>query len=264
MTSQKPVTTRAATPIRESDSSGIQVLSRAADILRVVSQESEPPSLGRIAALTELPRSTVQRIVGALLTEGMLSAGPGGVGYFIGGTIQQLAEAGRPDVRKKLRALLEQLAEATGETVDLAMCRDHQMVFIDQVSGKQRLRAVSAIGERFPMTLTANGKAVLALKSAESVAAIVAREISHQQTTLTLNGVKDELATVRSEGYGLDLDEHTPGISAVGIAFSFNGSYYAISIPAPSDRFNQHQVKFIAELQQAKDAIATLLPDCVF
>ena len=264
MSSQKPVISRTATPIRENDSSGIQVLSRAADILRVVSSESTPPSLGRIATLTSLPRSTVQRIVGALLNEGFLSAGPVGVGYFIGGTVQQLAEAGRPDVRKNLHPILEQLSEATGETVDLAMCREHQMVFIDQVSGTQRLRAVSAIGERFPMTLTANGKAVLAMKSAESVAAIVARETAQQLTTLSLKSVNKSRAKVLSDGYGLDLDEHTPGISAVGIAFSYNGTYYAISIPAPSHRFKQHQSKFVEALLSAKDPIANLLPDCMF
>ncbi|MEM7255865.1 MAG: IclR family transcriptional regulator [Pseudomonadota bacterium] len=263
MSSQKAAG-QSAPVARENDSSGIQVLSRAVDILRAVGAESKPPSLGKIATLTGLPRSTVQRIVSALLAEGMLGSGPNGMGFFIGGTIHQLAEIGRPDVRKSLHQLLELLSEATGETVDLAICRDHQMVFIDQVSGKQRLRAVSAIGERFPMTVTANGKAVLAMKSAASIQEIVALETAGKLTTLSLSAVKKELIKVHQNGYGLDLDEHTPGISAVGIAFSVNGAYYAISIPAPTHRFKQHMNEFTDHLLQAKDSVSRLLPDCVF
>ena len=36
------------------------------------------------------------------------------------------------------------------------------MLFIDQIVGSQRLRAVSSIGTSFPLTTTANGKAALA------------------------------------------------------------------------------------------------------
>lgn len=246
---------------KDNESSGIQVLSRAADILRVVARETEPPSLRRIASHTSLPRSTVQRIVSALLAEGFLGAAPDGVGYYLGDAIQQLAEAGRPDVRKRLHSLLEQLSVATGETVDLALCRDNQMVFIDQVSGKQRLRAVSAIGERFPMTKTANGKAVLALKSAVSVKAIVTDELG--KTRFDHKSLDEELSVIRARGYALDVDEHTPGISAVGVAFNFKGVFYAISIPAPSHRFTQQREHFIDQLLQARMTIARLLPDCI-
>src|SRR5258707_12795604 len=56
------------------DRSGIQVISRAASILRALRDEHEGLSLGQIAARVNLPRSTVQRIVHALVEERLLMA----------------------------------------------------------------------------------------------------------------------------------------------------------------------------------------------
>ncbi len=247
---------------KDNEPGGVQVLSRAVDILRVVSQEPEELSLGKIAARVGLPRSTVQRIVNSLLSEKMLVQGPNAAGYRIGPQIHQLAEADKPDVPRTLHPLLEQLSETCGETVDLAMCRENQMVFLDQVSGNQRLRTVSAIGESFPMTVTANGKAVLALKTREAVKRIF--DYENKSAPNSLKDLETELDKVRHDGFGLDIDEHTPGISAIGIAFKFSGAYYALSIPAPSNRFSLNRDKFTDELLSARDAISNLLFDVEF
>ena len=53
---------------------GIQVIARAANILRALEGEGEGLSLGEIAARVDLPRSTVQRIVTALADEQLLIA----------------------------------------------------------------------------------------------------------------------------------------------------------------------------------------------
>ena len=57
------------------------------------------------------------------------------------------------------RPLLERLSGGTAhETVDLSTVKKDHLVFIDQVIGSQRLRAVSAVGDTFPLYCTANGK----------------------------------------------------------------------------------------------------------
>lgn len=61
------------------------------------------------------------------------------------------------------RPTFEKVARATdGETVDLSMLAGQRMRFIDQIEPAHRLRVVSAIGMRFPLESTANGKAALA------------------------------------------------------------------------------------------------------
>ncbi|MEP5153633.1 helix-turn-helix domain-containing protein, partial [Planktotalea sp.] len=58
----------------DSDNSrnGIQVISRAAAVLRCLKDYPQGLSLGQIATEVSLPRSTVQRIVGALQSERLL------------------------------------------------------------------------------------------------------------------------------------------------------------------------------------------------
>jgi len=78
---------------KENDGQGIQVLSRAVDILRVISTDTTGLSLGKIAAQVNLPRSTVQRIVSALMVENLISARQSGKGYSIGPEMRVLANS---------------------------------------------------------------------------------------------------------------------------------------------------------------------------
>ncbi|MGI9493370.1 MAG: helix-turn-helix domain-containing protein, partial [Geminicoccaceae bacterium] len=57
---------------------GIQVIARAASILRALGEDTSGMSLGQIADKVGLPRSTVQRIVGALQAERLVISSTSG------------------------------------------------------------------------------------------------------------------------------------------------------------------------------------------
>ncbi len=244
----------------ESGRQGIQVLARAADILRTLKEDTSGLSLGAIAQRVDLPRSTVQRIVNALVAEDLVSPASASTGYMIGPEILALAQAGHRDITQYLHPVMQDLSRKTGETVDLALVKNDQMVFVDQVAGTQRLRAVSAIGEVFPMTVTANGKAALTWLRESTAKRII--EAEQKQGICQQPGVRllDELRTVKKNGYALDIDEYTEGISAAGVAFSVAGSIYALSIPVPSHRFKNAQSDFVAELLFTKEKIGAAVP----
>jgi len=239
----------------------IQVIARAADILRALKQDNAGLSLGQIAARVDLPRSTVQRIVNALVSERLLLTSSTGGGIRLGPEIQSLAEAGKFDIAELVRPLLRELSEKTGETVDLAVLRGDHMVFVDQVIGTQRLRAVSAIGETFPLTTTANGKAALAQLEDEAIAKYSAAELRQENgASRKLVDFLGEIERIRSQGYALDLDEHTEGISAVGVAFTDPaGTVYAISLPVPTNRFRRERDELIERLLETRDAVLRLV-----
>ncbi len=222
---------------------GVQVIARAASILRSLKDQKEGLSLGQIADRVGLPRSTVQRIVNALLAERMvMSASPEGR-LRLGPEIHLLAASGRLDVAKIAHPFLVTLARKTGETVDLAALRNDHLVFVDQVVGQQRLRAVSSVGETFPLTNTANGKASLSLLDDDVVPALVSQEWqAGKGVRRTLSDLFAELESIRQSGVAVDADEHSVGISAVGTAFRDPmGEVYAISIPVPSSRMGGRQ-----------------------
>ena len=238
---------------------GIQVIARAVSVLRALKGSPTGMSLGQIAERVDLPRSTVQRIVGALQAERLVMASPAGSGIRLGPELHALAESARFNMADMVRPLLQALSGKTGETVDLSVLRGNALVFIDQIAGTQRLRAVSSVGEDFPLTTTANGKACLALMDDGAALKLARAELApagRQAAARLLEG----LAAVRRDGVAFDREEHTPGISAVGIAFAdWKGEFYAVSIPTPSTRFLLSEKHLAEELLQVGRRIAALI-----
>lgn len=217
---------------------GIQVIERAARILRTLKQDQSGLSLGQIAEAVDLPRSTVQRIVGALMSERLVTAGPRGRHIRLGPEIADIDERTRRDAVESCRLILTELSQATGETADLSVLRGNAMIFLDQIPGVHRLLAVSSVGDAFPLTTTANGLACLALLSEDEARELARDEWSRWGVSPPADPFCDRLAQIRKTGLAYDLDEHTVGISAIGVAFRHrSGSVYSISVPVPSSRF---------------------------
>lgn len=243
----------------DSDANGIQVIERAANILRTLRDEPSGLSLGQIAERTSLPRSTVQRIVNALIHEGFVFSGQGAASFRLGPELRVLAGALQTDISEIAHKYLKLLASESGETVDLAFLRRDHLVFADQVVGSHRLRAVSAVGDRFPLHCTANGKAALAMLAPSEVARLLPRKLERltSQTIGTIDELQTELAKIRQKSIAFDLEEHTEGISAIGTSIiDINGSIYAISIPMPTQRFKKGTKKLEEKLQWTALAVA--------
>lgn len=239
--------------IEKNEKSGIQVIARAAAILRALKDERGGLSLGQIASRVGLPRSTVQRITGALVAERFIIQDGSGGGLRLGPELGAFAEAANFNVVERCRPILAEISQATGETTDLAVLRSTAMVFLDQVPGLHRLRTVSSVGEVFPLTTTANGLACLALMPEEQARQLIDREVSSQAKTQAL---LTRLATIAESGLAYDNDEHTPGISAIGFAFrNLSGDYHAISVPVPTTRFVHVKADLENAMRKAKARI---------
>lgn len=230
---------------------GIQVISRAADILRVLGTDSGGLSLGQIARKVELPRSTVQRIVSALIHEGLAASDGTNGGIRLGDEIRVLANAPAFDLRAHFRPLLEQIAAATSETVDLALLEGSHMRFIDQIEGSQRLRTVSTIGDKFPLTTTANGKAALAHLSEASARALIAAELG---SVSGVDALMDTLRRIREGELAADIGEHSEEVCALGFAVHGpNKEIAAISVPVPRSRFDRVKADLSGKLNQIRN-----------
>jgi DNA-binding IclR family transcriptional regulator len=242
------------------DKSQVQVIARAATILRVLEEENSGLSLGQIAQRVNLARSTVQRIVAALETEKLVIAATPNGRVRLGPTILRLAASVRSDFIALARPYLERLSEELHETVDLATVKKDHLVFIDQVIGLQRLRTASAVGETFPLYCTANGKAYLAQLSDSAVEALIGRAYqSRTPKTLTrIDALLAELKSARRNGVAYDREEHMLGICAVGIALQDPlGNSVAISVPVPTQRFPNRHTLIAERLIATKRALET-------
>lgn len=244
------------------DKNQVQVIARAATIMRALENEPQGLSLGEIAQRVGLARSTVQRIVAALEAEKFVIAASPNARVRLGPAILRFAASVRTDFVALARPFLFQLSSELRETVDLAVIKREQVVFVDQVVGPQRLRTVSAVGESFPLNCTASGKAYLAQFDAATIEKMVGRKLERRtpKTLPTLAALIKDLEKVRKTGVAFDYEEHATGICAAGVAMQdVLGNYMAISVPVPTQRFLESERLIADRLLATKEAIERYL-----
>jgi len=231
------------TPTPKKTRKGVQVIARAAAVLRTLENEADGLSLGKIAQRTNLSRSTVQRIVDALSEEQLLIGASPTSGVKLGPAILRMAKNSSFDFVEFIRPYISQLSRETGETVDLSEIQKSRTVFVDQVVGSARLITVSVIGEAFPVHCLASGKAMLSTMPDEDVIKLLGpkRLDAHTPNTVTdTKALLAQLSSIRKSKVAYDHEEHLEGVSAVGTFIQEpGGKLYAISIPVPTVRFKK-------------------------
>ena len=220
---------------------GIQVIARAVAVLHKLREHPEGLSLGELAKLLKLPRSTIQRIVAALDEENLVIAASPTRGVRLGPALLAFAAATRFEISEVARPTLQEISLLSGETVDLSLLDGNKLVFIGQVVGGHRLKAESGIGVSFSLHSTAPGKAMLAAMSDAEMLALRPRMSFARMTPNTITTwpeLIEDIASVRETGMGVDVEENSMGICAVAIALRLpSGEIAAISVPVPTQRF---------------------------
>jgi DNA-binding IclR family transcriptional regulator len=240
---------------------GVQVIARAAEVLRRLVAEPHGLTLIELAAQVNLPRSTTHRIVGALTQEGFVRAAPSGK-LRIGPALIGLAVSSRRDVRHEAGPYLERLSHDLAETVDLAVLDGGEVLFIDQYTSRRTLRIVAEIGARFPLHSTANGKALLAALPADELEAILPKRLvkETEHTVTDREALLREIEVIRQTGVAYDREEHTIGIAAVGVAIrDAVGTLAAATVVVPAARFHDNEKKVTAALLRTRDEVQAVL-----
>lgn len=240
----------------------VNVVAKAARVLKACQTLGGGLSLGDLARHLSLPRSTVQRIVQTLVQEGLLASDGTARSITLGPEILSIGATAATNVVERVQPLLRKLAAETGETVDLSRLNGDHMVFVNQMTGSQRLRAVSAVGDTFPLHCTANGKAVLAELPESELNSFLMRPLKRftPHTIVNAKQLTGHLAEIRAKGIAVDAQEHSIGICAIGIAVRDKAhQYYAISIPVPSVRFAQCRARCERALNKEREALQRVL-----
>jgi len=238
--------------------SGVQVISRAAAIIRALEGRPKGLSLAELAKQVGLARSTVHRIVAALVTEDMLVPVSGSGGFRIGPGLMRVASSSREWLAEHAHKHLLELSRQVDETVDLAVRSVDRVLFIDQVAVAHRLQALSGIGVAFPLHCTANGKALLAELDNAAIERILGPRLQAmtEHTITDRAALLDHLEAVRESGVAADREEHHLGICALGVSLS--NPYRipaAISIPVPVGRFEGREDELTDALFKARSAL---------
>lgn len=238
---------------------GIQVIARAASVLRALENEPEGLSLGKIAHRVDLSRSTVQRIVDALTEEHLLIGASPTSGVKLGPAILRMASNSSFDFVEFIRPYIKELSAEVGETVDVSEMQKTRTVFVDQVVGSARLNIVSTIGEAYPLHCLASGKAMLSTLNDAELRKRLGQKSFEKHTPSTITAIDKliaEIEKVRKTQIAYDLEEHLEGVSAIGTPIQEpGGTLYALSIPVPTVRFKKKKKRLVEALLECRASI---------
>jgi len=240
---------------------GLQVVRRAAVVLRAIGDHGGGLRLTDLAHHVDLPKTTIHRVVNALATERLLQIDDGGR-IWLGTDLALLSRAAVVDLAARIRPALVGLHRSLDETVDVSVLEGASARFIDQLAGTKALRVVSAVGATFPLHATANGKALLAGLAPVEAHHLLAGPLERYTPNTTVEGpvLEAELDLIRHHGIAVDQEEHTLGICAAGAAvIGPDGPILAISVPVPTDRFTPRRDEIVAALRSAVGEASRLL-----
>lgn len=236
---------------------GVQVLSRAALLLRELSAAPEGLTPIALADRVGLPRSTCYRIVETLCREGFMRLAPSGR-LHIGAGLISIAAAGRRELRHEAAPYLKRLSLELHETVELVVLDGDEALFTDQYVPQRSLRVVAEVGDRFPLYCTACGKAILAELPDDEAERLIPDPIRPLtgHTIVDRGALLREIEAARAAGVAFDRQEHTLGVSAVGAAVQDpGGSMAAITVAMPAARLEGQEARIVAALLRTRDGI---------
>lgn len=173
-----------------------------------------------------------------------------------------MANATSVDIERIARPIMEEVGRKVNETIDLSVVQGRSAVFVAQVLGNQRLAAISAVGDRFPLYCTACGKALMAHLPEGKVKAVVDTGlIAYTGNTITSAGsLNRQLEEIRNGAIAVDNEEHAEGICALGLGFADPlERLYAVSIPVPSNRFHAQRKELEEAVTECRDKIVDAL-----
>jgi DNA-binding IclR family transcriptional regulator len=199
---------------RETSLTGI--LDRVEVILDVVAIEG-PLTLSEIVVLTDMPRTTVHRLLVQMLRHRWLTRI--GNDYELGVRLFELGAVARQGhwFHRLARPHLEELRSRTRLLVHLAFLDGESVIWWERLGEVPLSRVPTAVGCRTPAHLTASGKALLSVESDEFLDRTFGEHL--QASTANTCGTRTELAaqvrTARRTGLAFDYGENVHDIGCV-------------------------------------------------
>src|SRR4051812_535361 len=194
---------------------GTQAIDRAAQLLTLVLDSDEPLGVGDLALAAELPKSTASRLVSSLERHGLVRRNGARGKVQAGPAIRRSAPRGTVarSLVEPAAEPLEVLAEASGETVNLAVPGPSGVEHLAQVESRHFLGTGQWVGRTVDYHTTAVGKVLVAFGAAELPGGRLRRVAP--ATVVDRATLEAELERVRADGFAVAADELEAGLTAL-------------------------------------------------
>lgn len=253
----------------DSDTGFVNSLARGLAILE--SFDAETPALGiaELARKTGLPKSTVYRLVQTLCKLGYVISVSSSNKYMLGAKVLNLGYSVLTslEIREITGPYLEQLSKSVGETVNLAIRDDCQLIYVERLKTQQIVNINLHIGSRLELYNTSMGRVLAAFQESDWIAQYLEylRTIPEAARYWTDGGEKllKILEGVRENDYAINDEELAPGLRSVAAPVRNREEKVvgAVNIAVSSSRFSLERVKkeLLPPLQKTARLISAAL-----
>ncbi|SBW07809.1 Transcriptional regulator, IclR family, C-terminal domain protein [uncultured delta proteobacterium] len=196
----------------------MQSLDRALRVLEQLGEKGEPVSISELAEATQLPPSTVHRILQTFAKKDYVAHNPQTHLYHLGPAWIQIgaAAARMVNLSEVCRPVLTELMQATGEDAFLVVRVGRHGVAIERVEGPNTLKVVERRGWEMELHCGGIRRSLLAFLPEEEIEAYIAGglEVYTDNTISDPDTLRATLAQIRRDGVGVSCGEYIP--QAVG------------------------------------------------
>jgi len=236
-------------------------------LLQVIVRADKPVSLSEAVAALGQPKPTVHRMLALLEEAGLVIREPDGKRYSPSRLLVRfgLEILMNPAVRGVRRAILQSLVHDIGETCNLTVLDDTEIIYLDRVEAGWPLRIDLRPGSRVPLHCSASGKLLLSQYPANKRRALLENLVLQRCTDNTIIDVdllQAELDRTYAKRVGIDNEEYMAGLVCVAVpVIDDDGKFCAaIALQAPVARLPlTRALQHVPELQTAAQAMAQTL-----
>jgi DNA-binding IclR family transcriptional regulator len=234
---------------------------RTIDVLELLASAPRRMTLSEIHRELGVPKSSLHSLLQTLVARSWVETDERNSTYAVG---LRALRAGasyleRDPVIEAAGPLLARLRDELNETVHMARLDGADVVYLASRESAHHLRSSSRIGRRLPAHATALGKALLAVRSDEEVAALLPAQLVKltPDTVTNFHELVDELNDARRDGYSFEQAQNTPGLGCFAVAVpGRQPAIDAVSCSVPLVRLtDDHRPQIVSALVNAAEEL---------
>lgn len=234
---------------QEGQAPTVQALDRAIQLLSALARDGRA-TLSELAARADMPPSSAHRLLTTMQAHALVDFSESTQDWTIGVEAFRIGSAfvQRGNLVDLSREVMRALVEDTGETANIAIPDEGEVVFLSQAETQNPIRAFFRPGARVPMHSSGIGKALLAWFDRRMVEQIIERRglPGWTERTLTTPGALfADLEATRSRGWSYDNEERHTGMRCIAapIFNPFGEAVAGISISGPTGRITDAAIE---------------------
>lgn len=231
-----------------------QSLERGLDVLLSFTEAHPRHTAAEISAATNLPISTVYRLLHTLEQRGFVEP-CGNARYQLGISAYRIAETLRQLMPPSLSAvavpLMRELTARSGETTVLTRIVGDQAVCIESIESTQAVRLSFQRGRVMSLWAGASARVLLAYAPPELLKQVLPCGTPMRPSDLPdWSTLQQELARIRERGYADSTGEVDPGARALAVPVIDRAGVLiaGLSVAGPRERIPDEQVPALVEL----------------